>query len=65
MNMIWIILTVYSILIHMAWGVACYRNLTQQVWYSDAQAFWLAVFNALPVIIIFSMIHSAIKGEKP
>ena len=60
-----IITTAYAVLVHVMWGVVCYRNVAKQAWYTGAQAFWIALLNALPVVIIFSMIHSAIKGEKP
>lgn len=64
MNMILIILIIYAVLVHIMWGVVCYRHISTQAWYSDSQTFWLSIFNALPIIIIFSMIHSAIKDDK-
>ena len=65
MGILLIITIVYTLLIHVIWGVVCYRSLSKQAWYTDVQAFWLAVFNALPVVIVFSMIGSALKGDKP
>jgi len=65
MNIFYIILIFYAVLFHVMWGVVCYRHLSKQAWYTTTQALMLSILNALPVVIIFSMMHSSIKGEKP